>query len=646
MRVGGQELDRQQLPLALRLIGVVVLYLALAVAAAVDTPLAWAALLVGIVALDLWWPPPANLKRILRIGGLEPSALGLLQVLMFAVLLARHFADWSAAEGVAMALLVLLPLSRAAYMLSSFVWRVRFLRPIAVRNIDLGPLVASASNPFAGWGESRLVNFGALPLFVGAIGIAAEQIWPFILVAVAYALVVLTATAVLSARVLGWGGLPSNSQWQDRALQRIRALEPEVLVHFSGSVDAAYQLNMWLEPLAALQRPVLIILRERVMLTQLPPTELPVACMPDSVTVMSAKLRSARVAFYMAHTGKNIHLLREPGLRHVFIGHGDSDKVSSINPFAKAYDELWVAGPAARQRWAAADVGIRDESVVEVGRPQLVQIERGDAQEPRARRRVLYAPTWEGWTDADFGTSITDMGPVLIEGLLAASPAWEILYKPHPFTGMRDPRARRAHTIIVDLLQRANGGLAVRVESPRLTALRGRMKAPGLSPADHEQLAEEWNTEYWAGHTPGSHLVVDEDLPTLFACFNHCDVMIADVSSVVSDFLASGKPYVCANPRGQDPDQFLRENPTTGGAYLLGPDCLELPDILSKVRSDDPLEAQRHRLREHILGPSEPPSIERWRSAVDRLAATANVGATSDLDPDLMDPELVDGHTE
>ena len=151
------------------------------------------------------------------------------------------------------------------------------------------------------------------------------------------------------------------------------------------------------------------------MLDQLAPTELPVACMPDSVTVMSAKLTSARVAFYVAHNGKNIHLLREPGLRHVFIGHGDSDKVSSINPFAKAYDELWVAGPAARDRWAAANVGIRDEAIIEVGRPQLVDVDRFDGRANQARR-VLYAPTWEGWTDEDFGTSSTTMGPQLIEG--------------------------------------------------------------------------------------------------------------------------------------------------------------------------------------------------------------------------------------
>src|SRR5262249_13787494 len=133
---------------------------------------------------------------------------------------------------------------------------------------------------------------------------------------------------------------------------------------------------------------------------------------------------------YVAHTTKNLHLLREPGLKHVFVGHGDSDKVSSINPFGKAYDELWVAGPAARERWADAEVGVRDEAVREVGRPQLEVVERVDRRVVGDRPlTVLYAPTWEGWTDEDFGSSVVSMGPLLVEGLLAAEPAVRIVYK-------------------------------------------------------------------------------------------------------------------------------------------------------------------------------------------------------------------------
>ena len=93
---------------------------------------------------------------------------------------------------------------------------------------------------------------------------------------------------------------------------------------------------------------------------------------------MNMDLSMVRVALYAANVGKNIHLLRVPTMKHVFIGHGDSDKAASVNPFSKAYDEVWVAGRAGRDRYAIADVGVRDEDIVEVGRPQLAPIRPGD----------------------------------------------------------------------------------------------------------------------------------------------------------------------------------------------------------------------------------------------------------------------------
>ena len=69
---------------------------------------------------------------------------------------------------------------------------------------------------------------------------------------------------------------------------------------------------------------------------------------------MDFRMPTVRVAFYVANVGKNLHFLREPRIKHVFIGHGESDKVASINPFTKVYDEIWVAGRISRQRWAAA----------------------------------------------------------------------------------------------------------------------------------------------------------------------------------------------------------------------------------------------------------------------------------------------------
>lgn len=599
-------------------------FVGLAVSAAWDLPWAWVGLMGVALALDVRVERgSAVLGRVLLASGLDPSVRGLIHLLTFGLLVAVHFAWATPAYGAVAVLLLLLPAGRSAVLVTQLAWRNRMKRPLETRNIDLGSL--AGSTPWAAspdLGEVQLVWLGSVVLVLSGLGVAFDVIWPFVALTLVYAVALGVAAGTLAGPLLGRGGQLANPAWEERALEKVRALESEVVLYFSGTPDAIYQANMWLKPLADLGRPTLVLLRERDLLSALAPTNLPVVCMPDAVTVMNAKLTTVRVAFYAAHTGKNIHFLREPGPSHVFIGHGDSDKVSSINPFAKAYDELWVAGPAARDRWADADVGVHDSSVREVGRPQLVSIE-SDHLTPSARRTVLYAPTWEGWTDEDFGSSITDMGPALVERILAADPPWRVIYKPHPFTGLRDPRAKQGHQKVVRLLSDATATDAVIPRSPELAALHDRMAEPSVGAGEFDELEHRWSSTYWELPSAQGHLVVDDSLPTLFDCFNHADVLIADVSSVISDFLASGKPYVCANPRGIDPAVFRKENPSAGAAYLLDPACDELPEILRAVRGDDPTSVARLELREHLLGPVEPTPIVRWRSEVDRLVAPA-----------------------
>ncbi|NUS11621.1 MAG: hypothetical protein HOY69_09515, partial [Streptomyces sp.] len=106
----------------------------------------------------------------------------------------------------------------------------------------------------------------------------------------------------------------------------LREYKPETVLYFSGSKDSAYQVNMWLETMEQLDSKPLVILRERVILANLAPTTAPVICVPGGVHLMNMDLTNVRVALYAANVGKNIHLLRVPTMKHVFIGHGDSDK--------------------------------------------------------------------------------------------------------------------------------------------------------------------------------------------------------------------------------------------------------------------------------------------------------------------------------
>jgi hypothetical protein len=449
--------------------------------------------------------------------------------------------------------------------------------------------------------------------------------------------------------------------------KRVREYRPEVVLYFSGSIDSAYQVNTWLSTLAGLTRPAVIIMRERGLVPLLGRTSLPVVCIDDLVDLMNFSLPSVRVALFPANTAKNLHMLRVTGIGHVFIGHGDSDKAASFNPYTKVYDEVWVAGQAGRDRYLRAQVGVRDEDIVEVGRPQLTGIHVAGDHPAGHVFTALYAPTWEGWLADECQTSLIAMGPKIIKALLAHDPRLRVVYKPHPLTGTRDPRATQAHQQIVALIEQANrqryaggSGPPEEADSSRLAAaadlarieaqlsrLAGGAPAQGwtawLRPqpdeaalsrdsrpgtdgdAEWQQLTDAWHAAYWRSQEPWRHRVVTGPLPTLYDCFDHADLLISDISSVVADFIASGKPYAVANPEGRDEAGFRAEFPTAAAAYLLGPGCAALPDVIAQATAPGPdrMAGARQELKGYLLGPDHPDALTRFNDAIGALAARA-----------------------
>ncbi|MFE2631049.1 hypothetical protein ACFXDP_24460, partial [Streptomyces sp. NPDC059374] len=445
----------------------------------------------------------------------------------------------------------------------------------------------------------------------------------------------------------------------------LRAYRPETVLYFSGSKDSAYQVNMWLETMEQLDSKPLIILRERAILANLAPTTVPVVCVPGGVHLMNLDLSTVRVALYAANVGKNIHLLRVPTMKHVFIGHGDSDKLASVNPFSKAYDEVWTAGRAGRDRYAIADVGVRDEDIVEVGRPQLAPIQTWQGVPEGRIPTVLYAPTWEGWDGNPGNTSIVLAGETIVRKLVAADPPVRVLYKPHPFTGTVNKEAGAAHQRITALVEKAAAERAAdprfpadaaaqaaakaeltRIEA-RLAELSGKAGTSGdeaeatrdglLDPARHEEVARlraEWNDAYWRSFPAHEHRVITGAEPRLYDCFNVSDAMVSDISSVVSDFIASGKPYAVTDSAELGVEEFKRQNTAVRAATILSNRAEPLGELLDAVRdpSADPLAADRTELKHYLLGPDEPTSIEQFNAAVADLgikAETRNVGQDS-----------------
>lgn len=458
--------------------------------------------------------------------------------------------------------------------------------------------------------------------------------------------------------------------------KQLKKLSPQVVLYFSGPPESAYQINMWLSTLDRLDRPAVIILRERAMIPLLARTTTPIVCVPAIQHMPLLELSSVRVALFPANASKNLHMLRIPEIKSVFINHGDSDKAASFNPFSKVYNQIWVAGPAGRDRYLRAEIGVHNEEMVEVGRPQLAPIHAG-RETPDPMLTVLYAPTWEGWTGDPFHTSVALMGPAIVRALLDHLPHIRLLYKPHPLTGKDDVKVRQAHEKIVAMIQQANrsreaskewadsaakaaaaqaarqlGDLTKQLAAYTDTETGNAWRRVVSNQDDDAQLSRDsrrpdadanaawertfadWHETFWASEGWWRHRVITGPNPHLYQCFNRCDLLITDISSVVVDFLASGKPYVVTNPGQADEAEFRRENPTVEAAYLLSRDCAELPDILTEAEKDGPdrLTAQRRELRGYLLGPDQPDALTRFKAAVDAVVKGAEQGPRHDGD--------------
>ncbi|WP_425584534.1 hypothetical protein [Streptomyces levis] len=546
--------------------------------------------------------------------------------------------------------------------------RNRRRMPVATRNVDLKSRIRIPDAP-----PRRLLHRSAEKMLhldlAAVVGILlAAQLKSSLIGFIGIGITVALATLYVLTLVPYVRGrkIPPNAERVLAAVDDwLGEYQPETVLYFSGSKDSAYQVNMWLDTMEKLDSKPLIILRERAILNNLAPTTVPVICVPGGVHLMNLDLSTVRVALYAANVGKNIHLLRVPTMKHVFIGHGDSDKLASVNPFSKVYDEVWTAGRAGRDRYAIADVGVRDDDIVEVGRPQLAPIQPWQGVPEDRIPTVLYAPTWEGWDGNPGNTSIVLAGENIVRKLVAADPPVRVLYKPHPFTGTVSKEAGAAHQRITALVRKAAAERAMdprfvadtaaqaqaKAELDRIEARLAQLSGAGgdrgdeaeatreglVDVARHEEVARlraEWNDAYWRSFPDWEHRVITGAEPRLYDCFNVSDAMVSDISSVVSDFIASGKPYAVTDSAEVGVEEFKRNNTAVRAAVILSNSAKELGELLSAVRDPaaDPLAEDRKELKQYLLGPDEPTSLEQFNTAVANLALkaeTRNVGQQS-----------------
>ncbi|MDQ1547316.1 MAG: hypothetical protein QOH69_2220 [Actinomycetota bacterium] len=300
-----------------------------------------------------------------------------------------------------------------------------------------------------------------------------------------------TSLAIITAKVGG------------RRLARAVAAEPAtitpVAVYFADAPESLYQLRRWYRVLEAMntEYPTTIItsdpstyavVRRETTLAVTFATGAPqLARILDRLQV--------RVILYPNHNTLNFRVLRFAAPVHVFIGHGESAKESSVSRQLKAYDLDFVADRASIDQLHGIRGYDADSSAVVIGSPWLGFLGSPPASwQPDDRKVVLYAPTWEGDRPSMDYSSVESLGESIVNAVIE-SPGLRLIYRPHPWLGR---------------VRSATAAMDARLRRDIVAAHRGDVVDTG---------------EYgWA--------------------LGAADICVADISSVAHDIRALGKPLL------------------------------------------------------------------------------------------------------
>jgi CDP-glycerol glycerophosphotransferase (TagB/SpsB family) len=348
-------------------------------------------------------------------------------------------------------------------------------------------------------------------------------------------------------------------------------------VYFADTRVNLYQIRQWYAPLAELakHRGVAIIARSPgSYVTLRAESPVPVLYL-RTVTDIEGFLEQQDLAamLYVNQNIKNFQMFRYGRMWHVFINHGESDKIYMTSNQYKAYDYAFVAGQAALDRLGRKlwnyDVANR---AIPIGRPQADHLDDQLPFQPNGRTVVFYAPTWEGDRPTMAYGSIASHGVALAEAVLA-SPGHRLIYRPHPRSGVNSREYREANEQIQ------------------------RMIAAADPAAGH--LFDE-------GGELGWQIAV-------------ADVQVTDISAMVYDRLATGKPLVVTRPASATAQ--VDESGFLGSAeWMSTADLADPLGFLDRAINDETARSNLAFWANHHFGDTTPGSATaRFHAAIDTL---------------------------
>ncbi len=373
-----------------------------------------------------------------------------------------------------------------------------------------------------------------------------------------------------------------------RLTAALEAYGPKIAIGYAGRGGGPWQLAMW-EPYLLRSGLRCVVFSRNASHTEMiraganlqsPFIQLGEKMRADLKVLLPSTLTTL---YYVQNAKSNVAYLAHKNLTHVWLNHGDSDKPANFNPRHAKYDKVVVGGQAAIDRYRAHGIEIPRENIEIVGRPQTADIRTVDQPIATVEKPVvLYAPTWQGVNESvDF--SSLDLGLRIVQKLIDRDIT--IIFRPHPLSRRWKHRREVVDAIdavlIADTAHRHVGG---------------------------DMAAEDW---------------------TVADCVNRADALISDVSSVVSDFLQSTKPYAMVNMR-DSAENFRTKFGLAQTAYVIDKELVDLDDVLDQMLGPDPLAAARRQRKSYVLGDFEgAESPEAFAEFVRRTAGVSSVTGTT-----------------
>jgi hypothetical protein len=335
--------------------------------------------------------------------------------------------------------------------------------------------------------------------------------------------------------------------------------ETRVAVYFSATNTSYYQLAQWFKVFSKLEEEfgLCVIVRDMPVFEKLRDnTKFPVViCIKLEELIGFYESHHFSAILYVNNSAKNFQSLIWHKSYHVHINHGESEKASMFSNQVKAYDYVFVVGQAAKNRYVKNLKKFDANKLIQVGRPQLDNIQSYALKSDSNRPVVIYAPTWEATYESMNYSSVADHGVNLATQIMESG-QYYFIYRPHPSIGNFCTKTAKEHNIIMDLVEQ------------------------------NEHAVCEMN----------------EDINSLF---KSVDIAIFDNSSVAIDFLTIDKPMLMTNYFGRDSSYNEPNNipKFVEACYLINSDNIGgIIELLDNEVKHDTKSSERGIIKDYYLG--------------------------------------------